>query len=1081
MPSDPHVRGARAQWVLDDADFMIGDEAEDDGVDDVPAGFELTDVLPGGVPGMVRNVSDVSGATTTTGASPTEDVDRARAISALRELSGRSLISAGASGSSNASSAEDVLRMAGLRGTPSITPSPLPGVTPDAPGHMWHTPSSTVPHASHGAAGGVAFKRHRLAHHVTELSNEDLGESKSPLAAVVEGPREREHAGSNPEPPLRRVTSANSSVGRERHAVLPNAGDEEQGELPKTNSLYSIVQGPEKMTDPGLAFFVAAVKHNVVLQGVAVLLALCTIPPVLAENWVHNEYLDYWSASGANVTVATEYMMTPGVFGDCNMLYVVFASLSAAGSIAAAVSLPGLWLLVLGEWRAPRAFWIIGSIYVVFFLWYDFYFFKIASDGARILHTMFGAVGFLTSIVLGIMMGLSMREYLRFPDIWKPLIPQLLLYGGAIFAYNVTVPRWFLDPDATTSQLVLIRLVIHPLIMELLQTSVRVLTLAYPDHLKESTMIVFLVPCFVMLHLVGRFLVASMPNLGGMVLMSLAQAALSTALRVTMGPRDYLLLRLFCRSDVEARGLVFSRRRRRMKADILTIDIITESVGIVAGTIIVFLYNVRAQAANPSSSALELLVSLVLQLGISLAGDLVPPIIVFMGRGRIGNRSPMRVEVPASTPGHRDRAAEMFMEMLAVQTMRHGSRAGAPTHKEGGVVPDVEYRPQQHVKAGTTPATPDGSDDEGEVGQVPLEGGVSTDVDLDAALEPGRKPTVSGSSLSLDFSCSGLGSSGNASGGRITDGELPPDDAGGFVPPPLQPVASTEVVAGGEFAADLPVASSSAHRIDVTGANLPTSGRLFENLSSSAPPEVGGVVDRLGLQPGDPRLNASAGRVVPQASFSVAGIGQHHGDHDAAAAAASPGSSKWKRGGASSATAAALELSLDSNGTHHTHSSSTESPKEATTERGAHDDAAGEVLMTDGSNGIISHLRQTASWKRRHGYARAATSNDDGIGVARKERRDNPDIMRQPSRVVDFALRNFLRLSRNQTNFLNVWHVRFPHYLAVMAFYVVTWTLYFVHVYVSTRADTGRAIRQNPSTKCSHSALVSLPSSFREA
>lgn len=1050
-PSTGRTPGKSFMWVVETANLLIDEEPE-------PADYQVT------APGQLRTPRDPArdpppGAFGgSLGGRQVLPVERAAALQALRELSNRSLDITGGDGSVHrgAGSTPAEAFVGGAHDTPNVTPSPLPGVAgPHGGEARWCRTAQATLAAAGQSHGSVAFKRHQLDHHVTEVAIED--DSAAGAADTAAGSADGGHE-QGPAPPVT--------------GELPEGAN---AELPKTSSLYSVVQGPEKLTDPGYAFFAAAVRHHVLLQGVAVLLAMCTVPAILLMSWCHFRYLDYWAATGVNVTMhPTAHIMTEGVFED-ELLLGVFGTTSTLGSIAAAFSLPGMWLLVLGNWRAPRGFWVVCGVYLVFFFAYTFGCFVAASDGAKIPHSLYGGIAFVVSIALGVVQGQTVRDYLGFPDIWKPLLAQLVIYGSMIFVYNVTIPRWFLDPNTTTSQLVLIRVVIHPMLMELLQTSIRVLTLAYPDHLKESTMIVFLFPVYVMLSLMGRFLVASLPSFGGVVLMSIGLAALSTLLRITMGLRDYLFLRLFCRSSKEAKRLVFSRRRRRMKADIFTLDIVSESFGILAGSLIVWVYSVRAQAGEASQSWVELVLSVAIQIGIALAGDLVPPLAVFLGRERLGSHAPIRIEVAAATSVAVARAQELFMETLAVQTVRTSS-TGPQAHGQGGrrgddlyIYPSavghgsshpVESRALEHHD-GSPPATPDGSDEEA----VTCDG--QDGMELAESLRLGHRPPATSRSSGFSIAMSGgdVDSSGHVASARnvgdaavATDSKAAASGERPFLSPPRSDQAEERPAIAGDpmsqprKAALAPLPSSGPRTEELGDDIAPTDdgaptdasasaggqqrrrGRTFsfEDGGGSSPlVEARPAVDVL---PEEGRVRSSSGRVVPVTRAAATPSSQR-------SAGRTPGSTRSSPGvRSSSGTAAALGLRLDTSSGHSGNGGTTAksisdsgfAPDSPTAPRAS--DSKGADVGSERTVGPIDEspsLQQSQSWKAERGYVRAtlaapgaATPGRDDASAEGESKavavvRDWPRP-RAPKKI-GFVTNMFLRLSRSQVNLLNVW------------------------------------------------------------
>lgn len=180
-------------------------------------------------------------------------------------------------------------------------------------------------------------------------------------------------------------------------------------------------------------------------------------------------------------------------------------------------------------WSSPRL-WKYSLVTLVAWFSYTVFAFALAHwiQGSY-PRLVFLGPAFSGTILGAVWVAWRMRSTLLLGAIHKTLAVQLLTLGSVLFLYAETVPRFFLKTDSEVMKAVL-RLVLHPLLFEVANSTTRLAVVTYPAELRRRLVVFLLTPYF-MNALLGRFLVASMQTIEGTLIVSSGLVLMEMGLR----------------------------------------------------------------------------------------------------------------------------------------------------------------------------------------------------------------------------------------------------------------------------------------------------------------------------------------------------------------------------------------------------------------------------------------------------------------------------------------------------------------------------------------------------------------------
>lgn len=273
---------------------------------------------------------------------------------------------------------------------------------------------------------------------------------------------------------------------------------------------------------------------------------------------------------------------------------------------------------------------------------------------------------------------------------------QTFVNALVFFIYLSRLPKYFMQTDSEILRIV-IRLVVHPLLFEIVHATHRIAIMFYPKHLSEKRLSVFIVPTAIVANLLGRFLVASMyvltPNstpqertphptnhkpqttnhretVWGATLLTVLLGIEEIVMRLTTPVRDFLYLRLMFGYE-RASSLSSNPSNQHIKGDIINVDMLAEfygtththpgthgntneafyawqfsltclagycctpcvRTGIFVAPFIVYMYHIKIHGTPAPVSSL--VASMVIQLVVEVAVDFAPMAVVAMQHKRV--------------------------------------------------------------------------------------------------------------------------------------------------------------------------------------------------------------------------------------------------------------------------------------------------------------------------------------------------------------------------------------------------------------------------------------------------------------
>jgi len=313
-----------------------------------------------------------------------------------------------------------------------------------------------------------------------------------------------------------------------------------------------------------------SMHHLLALKWLAFWSVLPIAGGVLMLAWFYSRYADSLSEFGVplEAPVVTE---TPAIFSPSKPLiwqrFFAYTIQEMLPMFAMTVTV----LQILSEHKLPTRVWILacmfGSIYLGAMMTLS-----ITCGQCSNLRILISMAAFITWSLWNAVLLKGVIKCHRFVLVY---FIQTVSISAWASVYILLVPEWFFGSSSLAMK-AMVLVVIHPLLTETFFGGLRALSRLY--QVPYRTLACWFVPPYIFLQTLSRLLLTTLVDANHVLILSLGLLATEVLMRVTMLDRDYLYYRIF-RGKAHADEMIKHPRNRRLKADVLNIEMVAEEIG----------------------------------------------------------------------------------------------------------------------------------------------------------------------------------------------------------------------------------------------------------------------------------------------------------------------------------------------------------------------------------------------------------------------------------------------------------------------------------------------------------------------
>lgn len=180
---------------------------------------------------------------------------------------------------------------------------------------------------------------------------------------------------------------------------------------------------------------------------------------------------------------------------------------------------------------------------------------------------------------------------MQLPRLSRRTSVALSVFVVNVVVYFFVLPRLWYRKGVTTLDRVIIRVVLHPILFEIANLTLRVYVRNTDFGPRGNTSMspLFVTPVLVLSSQYGRFLIAAASRYYETIILALVVGAIECSLRLSSGKRDWILYRIF-KGREAADAILNDPPKRAFRARLVALDAIVECNSIITGSVVQYVF-----------------------------------------------------------------------------------------------------------------------------------------------------------------------------------------------------------------------------------------------------------------------------------------------------------------------------------------------------------------------------------------------------------------------------------------------------------------------------------------------------------